>query len=74
MAEYYCKFLNIYYLCSPLYRLAMLAYTCIYMCPLLQLHGHKPLHLAAVKGDMDVMRVLITECGCKADLGDEVCF
>ena len=39
---------------------------------LLQLSGSKPLHLAAVKGNMDVMRILITDCGCKADLGDEV--
>ena len=39
---------------------------------LLQLTGSKPLHLAALKGNMDVMRILITECGCKADLGDEV--
>ena len=39
---------------------------------LLQLTGSKPLHLAALKDNMDVMRILITECGCKADLGDEV--
>ena len=57
--------------------LRMLACACALTCMfhlLLQLRGYKPLHLAALKGNMDVMRVLITECGCKADLGDEVCF
>ena len=39
---------------------------------LLQGTGSKPLHLAALKDNMDVMRILITECGCKADLGDAV--
>ena len=39
---------------------------------LLQLGSAKPLHLAALKDNMDVMRILITECGCKADLRDEV--
>ena len=46
---------------------------CVYYTyTLLQLGGAKPLHLAALKDNMDVMRILITECGCKADLRDEV--
>ena len=35
-------------------------------------HGVKPLHLTAVKCNLDAMRILITECGCKADLRDLV--
>ena len=40
---------------------------------LLQFDGPKPLHIAAIMGNVDVMRMLINECGCKADLRDEVC-
>ena len=39
---------------------------------LMQFNGPKALHLAAINGNLDAIRVLITECGCKADLRDEV--
>ena len=39
---------------------------------LLQFDGPKPLHIAALTGKVDILRLLITECGCKADLEDEV--
>ena len=40
---------------------------------LLQFDGPKPLHIAALMGSVDIMRMLINECGCKADLRNEVC-
>ena len=39
---------------------------------LLQSDGPKPLHIAALTGNLDILRLLITECGCKADIRDEV--
>ena len=40
---------------------------------LLQFDGPKPLHIAALMGSVDIMKILINECGCKADLRNEVC-
>ena len=50
--------------------------TCTYVhmqcISLLQFDGPKSLHIAALTGKVDILRLLITECGCKADLEDEV--
>ena len=77
--NYAVKFSTIYthnimhlYVCIYIYIRFVIVVDISLLLHILQFDGPKPLHLAALKGNMDVMRLLITECGCKADLRDPV--